>query len=576
MSNYLFSVFKPKLAGILFSRKYNKKTFISDLVAGMIVGVIALPLAIAFGIASGVTPQQGLITAIIAGFLTSALGGSRFLIGGPTGAFIVIIYGVVAEFGFSGLVIATVMAGFMLLIMGLTKMGNIIKFIPYPIVTGFTSGIALVIFSTQIKDFFGLSIDTLPSEFIPKWISYIENFNSINIAETSLAVISLVIIILWPYINKKIPGSLIAIILSTIISVVLSTFTEISFETIGSKFPQLAQGISLPSPSIPEISLQSARSLFQPALTIAILCAVESLLAAMVADGATGKKHDSNTELIGQGITNIITPFFGGIPSTGALARTMANINNGGKSPIAGIVHSIVLLIIFLFLLPYAIYIPLSVLAAILIVVAYNMSEWRSFVSLVKGDKAEASVLITTFILTVIVDLTIAIEVGILLAILLFVKRVSETSKIQLINDEIISEMESDDSLISHEMISVPEYTEIYEIEGPFYFGLATKIDEIDSLTHRKIKVRILRMRRVPFIDSTGLKNLRNLWKRSKKEKIHLILSGVNIDVLESLIKSGLAEEIGKDNICSDIAEALKIAKKINSPANIHTQDCLS
>jgi SulP family sulfate permease len=341
----------------------------------------------------------------------------------------------------------------------------------------------------------------------------------------------------------------------------------IDFETIGSKFPQLAQGISLPTPSFPEISLNSARDLFQPALTIAILCAVESLLAAMVADGATGKKHDSNTELIGQGITNIVTPIFGGIPSTGALARTMANINNGGKSPVAGIVHSVVLLLIFLFLLPYAVYIPLSVLAAILIMVAYNMSEWRSFVSLIKGDKAEASVLLTTFLLTVIVDLTIAIEVGILMAILLFVKRVSETSGIKLINEEVISEMESEESLISHEMLSVPEYTEIYEIEGPFYFGLATKIDEIDSLSHRKIKVRVLRMRRVPFIDSTGLNNLKNLWKRSKKERIHIILSGVNKDVMESLIKSGLAEDIGKENICSDIGEAMQIAKKINSQA---------
>jgi len=557
------SVFRPKLFDIIINRRYDKKTFMSDLIAGVIVGIIALPLAIAFGIASGVTPQQGLVTAIVAGVLTSLLGGSKFLIGGPTGAFIVIVYGIVTQYGVSGLIIATVLAGVILVLMGLFKLGNIIKFIPYPIVVGFTSGIALVIFSTQIKDLLGLKMDSVPSDFIPKWISYFNNISSINLWESALGFLSLAIIVFWPKINKKIPGSLIAILIGTFGAILLSKFAGIDFATIGSKFPELAGGIPLPRPEAPKIDFEAIRLLFQPAITIAILCAIESLLAAMVADGVTGKRHDSNTELIGQGITNIITPFFGGIPSTGAIARTMANINNGGKTPVAGIIHAAVLLLIFLFLMPYAVYIPLSTLAAILIIVAYNMSEWRTFRYLLKGHRADVAVLLITFFLTVVIDLTVAIEFGVILAIILFVKRISETSSIKVIENSMVAGSEDEEAPNDIDMIAIPKGVEIFEIDGPFFFGLASKLDEIDSSSYQNIKVRIIRMRKVPFIDSTGLNNLRNLWKRSRKEKIHIILSGVNDQVFDSLIKSGFINEIGREYVFPHITMALEKASEI-------------
>ena len=565
MNFNISSVFKPEFFKLFVKGEYDKKTFTSDLIAGIIVGIIALPLAIAFGIASGVTPQQGIITAIVAGVLTSLLGGSRFLIGGPTGAFIVIVAGIVAKYDMQGLIIATIMAGVMLVAMGIFKLGNIIKFIPYPIVVGFTSGIALVIFSTQIKDLLGLSITELPAEFIPKWISYFSNISSINLWETALGVVSLIIIIYWPKITKKIPGSLIAIICGTVIALLLKNFAGIEFVTIGSKFPELAGGIALPVPEAPEITISTVTGLFQPAITIAILCAIESLLAAMVADGVTGRKHDSNTELIGQGITNIITPMFGGIPATGAIARTMANINNGGRTPVAGIIHGVVLLLIFLFFIPYAVYIPLTSLAAVLIIVAYNMSEWRTFKYLLKGHKADVSVLLITFFLTVVIDLTVAIEVGVVLAIILFVKRISESSSIKIIGQQIAG-TESDEYIATNvENFVIPKEVEVYEIDGPFFFGLASKIDELDTANkHRqKIKVRVIRMRKVPFIDSTGLNNLRNLWKRSKKEGICMILSGVNDTVLNSLEKAGFADEIGREYIFPHIVAALAKANEV-------------
>lgn len=557
------STFRPRFFSLFRKGAYNKKTFTSDLIAGVIVGIVALPLAIAFGIASGVTPQQGLITAIVAGVLMSVFGGSNFLIGGPTGAFIVIVYGIVQQYGVSGLIIATVLAGVMLVAMGVFKLGNIIKFIPYPIVVGFTSGIALVIFSTQFKDLLGLQIAEVPSEFIPKWITYFENISTINPWEAGLGLFSLFVIIFWPKITNKVPGSLIAIFVGTFAALLLSRYAGQDFATIGSKFPELAGGIPLPRPEAPKIDFEAIKMLFQPAFTIAILCAIESLLAAMVADGVTGKKHDSNTELIGQGIANIITPFFGGIPATGAIARTMANINNGGKTPVAGIIHAIVLLIIFLFLMPYAVYIPLSVLAAILVIVAYNMSEWRTFKYLLKGHKADVAVLLITFFLTVIIDLTVAIEVGVLLAILLFVKRISETSSITQIENSYLPATELSEYTSDVEILDIPKGVEVYEIDGPFFFGLASKIDEIDAASHNIIKARVIRMRKVPFIDSTGLNNLRNLWKRSRKEKIEMILSGVSDNVLDSLVKSGFAEEIGKENVFPHIQLALERAAEI-------------
>ncbi|MDD4321836.1 MAG: SulP family inorganic anion transporter [Acidaminococcaceae bacterium] len=559
------SIFKPNFFELFKKGKYNKETFLSDVVSGVIVGIVALPLAIAFGIASGVTPHQGLITAVIAGFLISFFGGTNYLIGGPTGAFIVIVAGIVAQYGMQGLIISTVMAGIILIIMGVFKLGTLIKFIPYPIIVGFTSGISVVIFSTQIKDFLGMSIDNVPSEFVGKWGSYLSNLSSISITETLMSICCLMIIIFWPKINKKIPGSLIAIIFGTIVSLLLSRFAGINFATIGSKFPELAGGISIPQPVAPKINFVIAKNLVQPAFTIAILCAIESLLAAMVADGVTGKRHNSNTELIGEGIANIIVPLFGGIPATGAIARTMTNINNGGKTPVAGIIHSIVLLLIFLFLMPYAVYIPLSCLAAILVMVAYNMSEWRTFKYLLKADFADVIVLLITFFLTVLIDLTVAIEVGLVMAIILFVKRVSETSKITVLEQDFIAGTENDEKaqLADTEHLDIPIGVEIFEIDGPFFFGQAIKLDELDREQKNKPSVRILRMRKVPFIDSTGLNNLRNLCKRSKKENIKVILSGVNDNVYASLEKIGLLDELGRDFVHSHIISAMAKATDI-------------
>ena len=562
----LDNVFKPKFFGLFKKGRYDKKTFMSDLIAGIIVGIIALPLAIAFGIASGVTPQQGLITAIVAGFLISFFGGSNFLIGGPTGAFIVIVAGIVAQYGMQGLIIATIMAGVFLVIMGLCKMGAIFKFIPYPIVVGFTSGIALTIFSTQMKDFFGYPLDLqVPAGFIPEWICYFQNISSINWVEFAMSLSCLLIIIFWGKVTKRIPGSLIALVFGTVVSVLLSKFAGVEFATIGSKFPELANGLPMPKPVAPEFDYETVKGLVSPAFTIAILCAIESLLAAMVADGATGKHHNANTELIGQGIANIVTPMFGGIPATGALARTMASINNGGKTPVTGIIHAVVLLLIYLFLMPYAVYIPLSCLAAILVMVAYNMSEWRTFKYLLRGDRSDVAVLLITFFLTVIVDLTVAIEVGVLLAIVLFVRRVMQTSSIEVLENQQLAATENDEkaSMEDTEYLDIPEGVEVYEINGPFFFGLASRFEELESLKKSGTKVRIIRMRKVPFIDSTGINNLRNLCERTRKRGVTVVLSGVTEKVHSSLVKFGVDKEIGPENIFPHIIPALDRAKEL-------------
>ena len=559
-------IFQPKFFGLFKPGQYDKEKFVSDLIAGIIVGIIALPLAIAFGIASGVTPQQGLITAIVAGFLISFFGGSNFLIGGPTGAFIVIVAGIVGQYGMQGLIIATIMAGVFLVAMGLCKMGAIFKFIPYPIVVGFTSGIALTIFSTQMKDFFGLPLDLqVPAGFIPQWICYFQNLGSINWLEFGMSLLCLVICFSWSRVTKKIPGSLIALIVGTLASVLLSKFAGIDFATIGSKFPELANGLPMPKPVAPTFDYETIKGLVSPAFTIAILCAIESLLAAMVADGATGKQHNSNTELIGQGIANIVTPLFGGIPATGALARTMASIKNGGKSPVTGLIHAIVLLLIYLFLMPYAIYIPLSCLAAILVQVAYNMSEWRSFKYLLRGDKSDVAVLLITFFLTVIVDLTVAIEVGVLLAIVLFVRRVMQTSTVYAIDGHRLAATENDEKITAEdtEYLDIPDGVDVYEINGPFFFGLASRMEELSSVKGRDTKVRIIRMRKVPFIDSTGINNLRNLCERTHKRGVTVILSGVTENVHQTLVKFGVDLEIGPDNIFPHIIPALEKAAEI-------------
>lgn len=544
--------FQPVLFDTL--KNYSKEKFFTDLMAGIIVGIVALPLAIAFGIASGVSPEQGLITAIIAGFIVSFLGGSNVQIGGPTGAFIVIVYGIIQQFGIEGLAIATVMAGIMLVLMGVFKLGTIIRFIPYPIVVGFTSGIALTIFTTQIKDLFGLTMDKVPADFISKWIAYFHSFDTTNWIALGVGIGSILLIIVTPRFSKKIPGSLIAIIVMTVISYLLRHHLNITgLETIGDRFEINA---SLPTPNGLAFNIETINQLLPAAFTIAILGAIESLLSATVADGVTGHKHNSNTELIAQGAANIVVPFFGGIPATGAIARTMTNINNGGKTPVAGLIHAVVLLLILLFLGPLTKHIPMACLAGVLIIVSYNMSEWRTFRSLMKNPKSDVSVLLVTFFLTVIFDLTIAIEVGLLIAMFLFMKRVAETTHVSVVKDEIDL---SDDGEIHHdeEVLSLPKGVEVYEIDGPFFFGVASKFDDIMHNMGDKPKIRIIRMRKVPFMDSTGLHNLENLFRLSQAEHIHMILSGVNEHVRRVLVKSGFDKKIGTENICSNINEAV-------------------
>lgn len=547
--------FQPKLFTAL--RNYSREKFFADLMAGIIVGIVALPLAIAFGIASGVSPEQGLITAIIAGFIISFLGGSSVQIGGPTGAFIVVVYGIIQEFGIEGLAIATVIAGVMLLLMGAFKLGTVIKFIPYPIIVGFTSGIALTIFTTQMKDLFGLTMESVPADFLSKWMAYFQNAASVNFWALLVGVVSVLLIVITPRFSKKIPGSLIAIVLMTVVVYFLKNYMGISgIETIGDRFEINA---SLPSPDVPDINMETINRLLPAAFTIAILGAIESLLSATVADGVTGDKHHSNTELMAQGAANLIVPFFGGIPATGAIARTMTNINNGGRTPVAGIIHAVVLLLILLFLGPLTKHIPMACLAGVLVIVSYNMSEWRTFRSLLKNSKPDVAVLLTTFLLTVIFDLTIAIEVGLLLAMLLFMKRMSETTKVSVVKEQIDLSSEGE---VYHEdeKLDLKDGVEVYEIDGPFFFGVANKFDECMKVLGDKPKVRIIRMRKVPFMDTTGLHNLESLYRLSEKEKIRIVLSGVNEQVRQVLEKSDLARKIGPENICSNIHEAVEKA----------------
>lgn len=550
--------FKPKLFYTL--KNYSRASFTADLMSGLIVGIVALPLAIAFGIASGVSPEKGIITAIVAGFFVSLFGGSRVQIGGPTGAFIVIVYGIIQQYGESGLMIATIMAGVFLILLGLFHLGTIIKYIPYPIVVGFTSGIALTIFSTQLKDFFGLTVDNVPGDFIEKWIVYVRHFHTIDLWSTLVGVLSVVIIALTPRFSKKVPGSLVAIVVMTVGVWLLKTYAGVtSVATIGDRFSISA---ALPDASVPSMTWGTIKGLISPAVTIAILGAIESLLSATVADGVTGDKHNSNQELIGQGIANVFSPIFGGIPATGAIARTMTNINNGGRTPVAGIVHAVVLLLIFLFLMPLAQYIPMACLAGVLVVVSYNMSGWRTFKELLRNPKSDVGVLLVTFFLTVIFDLTIAIEVGLLLACLMFMKRMAESTQISVITDDLDPNKESDIEL-HEEHLTIPDRVEVYEINGPYFFGIANKFEEEMIRIGDRPKVRIIRMRKVPFVDSTGIHNLTNLCHMSQREGIIIVLSGVNPRVHETLEKAGFYELLGKDNICSNINEALAKAREI-------------
>jgi len=558
-------VFQPKIFETL--KHYSKEKFTADLMAGIIVGIVAIPLAVAFGIASGVGPTEGLVTAIIAGFIISFFGGSRVQIGGPTGAFIVIVYGIIQQHGLAGLLIATIMAGIMLILMGVFKLGNIIKFVPYPVIIGFTAGIAVTIFSTQIKDLLGLDIDNLPANFVDKWIVYFKNISETNLVTLLLGVLSILIIVLVPKISKKIPGSLVAIVVVTVAVWLLNssgTFGHI--KTIGDIY-QLPSGI--PSPKMPTLTLAEGTTiidlmvqLFPAAFTIAMLGAIESLLSAMVADGVIADKHDSNTELIGQGIANIVTPLFGGIPATGAIARTMTNINNGGRSPIAGIIHAVTLLLVLLFLGKLVGYIPMACLAGGLVVVSYNMSGWRSIVALRKMPMSDNAVMWITIVLTVVFDLTIAIEIGLLLSVVLFLKRTSEATSIKIFGSEIDPNIESDLEL-HEEKLLVPEGVAVYEIDGPYFFGVANKFDEIMTRMAKPPRVRIIRMRRVPFIDSTGLHNLENLCIQSRRQGSIVILSGVTMQVRKTLLKAKFDDIIPEDHICSHINIALKKADEI-------------
>lgn len=562
-------VFRPKLFSTL--RSYDKQRLAQDTIAGMIVGIVAIPLAIAFGISSGVGPTEGLVTAIIAGFLISAFGGSKVQIGGPTGAFIVIIYGIIQQHGLAGLLIATIMAGILLIMMGLFKLGNIIKFVPYPVIVGFTAGIAVTIFSTQMNDLFGMQLENIPADFVQKWVYYFQNLDAINWYALAVGIVSILIIVFSTKIHKKIPGSLVAIVLMTFIVWLLSKLGIQTGITTISDLYELPQG--MPVPKMPALNLEEGQTffglvqeLFPAAFTIAMLGAIESLLSAMVADGVIGDKHNSNTELIAQGVANVVTPFFGGIPATGAIARTMTNINNGGRTPVAGIVHAMMLLLVLLFFGPLVGMIPMACLAGVLVVVSYNMSEWRSIVALAKAPKSDFIVMAVTFVLTIIFDLTIAIEIGLLLAIILFLKRTNEATVIRAFTGEIDPAQQTDIRLNGNDLdkLHIPPYTEVYEIDGPYFFGIANKFDDISQrIGADGQRVRILRMRKVSFIDSTGIHNLEQLYQRSQRCGLTLVLSGVNENVFNTLEKAGLVKLIGRENIRNHINGALARAEEI-------------
>ena len=550
--------FQPKLFSTL-KNGYDRQTLVQDLLAGVIVGIVALPLAIAFGIASGATPEAGILTAIVAGFIISFFGGSKVQIGGPTGAFIVIVYGIIQEYGMSGLCIATFMAGAFLILMGVLHLGTIIKYIPYPIVVGFTSGIALTIFATQIKDLFGLQIESVPAGFIDKWAVYFRHFDTVSWWSLLIGVGSILIIVFTPKISRKLPGSLVAIIIMTIVCLILRGVGVEGVETIGDRF---SISTELPQAEVPKINWESITRLAQPAMVIAMLGAIESLLSAAVADGVIGDRHDSNQELVAQGIANMVSPLIGGIPATGAIARTMTNINNGGRTPVAGIAHAVVLALIYLFLMPLVKFIPMACLAGILVVVSYNMSEWRSFKAILKNPKSDIIVLLVTFFLTVIFDLTVAIEVGVLIACLLCMKRMAETTNVSVLSDEIDPNADSDvQGNLEH--LTIPEGVKVYEINGPYFFGIGNKFEEMMGDMGGRAKVRIIRMRKVPFIDSTGVHNLSNMCRMCSQMGVKVVLSGVNPQVMKVLENAGMDDVVGKENICSHINIALKRAEEI-------------
>ncbi len=545
----------PKLVTTL--KDYNREQFSRDLLAGVIVGIVALPLAIAFAIASGVSPERGLYTAIVAGVLISALGGSRVQIGGPTGAFVVIVSGIVAQYGVDGLVLATLMAGFIIVAFGLLRWGAAIKFIPYPVTIGFTSGIALIIFSSQIRDLLGLEMTAVPAAFVAKWGAYVRAFESVNPWAFAVAIATLAIIVVWPKVSRRIPGPFVALIATTLLVQLL----HLPVETIGARFGEIHAG--LPRPTLPVITLERMRALAAPAFTIALLASIESLLSAVVADGMIGGRHRSNMELVAQGIANIASPLFGGMPATGAIARTATNVKNGGRTPVAGMTHALTLLLITLFFGRWAALIPLATLAAILVVVAFHMSEWRTFASEFRAPKSDVAVLLTTFLLTVLVDLTVAIEVGMVLAAFLFMRRMAEVTNISVLTHEFtdpIDDFEHDPNAVRRR--AIPEGVQVYEITGPFFFGAAETFKDRVSRIAGKPKVLILRMRHVLAIDSTGLHALRELVQRSRREGVLVVLSDVHAQPIVALERSGLYDDLTEENVHGNIDDALNRARQ--------------
>ena len=546
------NMFKPKLLYTL--KGYNRKQFGKDVMAGLIVGIVALPLAIAFAIASGVSPEKGLYTAVIGGFIISALGGSRVQIGGPTGAFIVIVYGIVQTYGVNGLIIATFIAGVMLILMGLARLGSVIKFIPHPLIIGFTSGIALIIFSSQVKDFLGLNMGAVPADFLAKWGSFAANISSTNLYAAAIAIVTIAVILVWPRVTHKIPGSLVAIVVTTL----AAYFLHMPVETIGSRFGSIPS--SLPSPVIPHIDFAMVKQLIQPAFTIALLGGIESLLSAVVSDGMIGSTHRSNMELVAQGTANIFSSIFGGIPATGAIARTATNVKNGGRTPVAGMVHAITLLLIMLFVGKWAAYIPMATLAGILVIVAYNMSEWESFLSVFKGPRSDVIILLTTFFLTVLIDLTVAIEIGMVLAAFLFMRNMIQSSEVSILSKEKEEddEKETDDSS-SVNNFTIPHEAEVFEISGPLFFGAAHKFKDAIKFIEKKPKVLIIRMRKVPIIDATGIRTIEEVYKESKHRGTKLILCEVDSEqVLKELKDARLLFAIGKANVTDSFEQALE------------------
>lgn len=543
--------FVPKLVTLL-KQGISKETLTKDFLSGLIVGIVALPLAISFAIASGVSPEKGILTAIIAGIVISILGGSRVQIGGPTGAFIVIIYAIVQQYGTDGLIIATFMAGFIMIGSGLARLGNLLKFIPYSLVVGFTSGIALIIFSSQINDFLGLSIGQVPADFIDKWAVYFDNLHNINWYAISIAATTVIITLHFQKIIKKIPGSIIAIVLATIFVQVF----EIPVDTIESNFGNIPNSLGLPS--IPNVSFDTIQALIQPAFAIAILGSIESLLSAVVSDSMIGAKHRSNIELVAQGAANIVSSLFGGIPATGAIARTATNVNNGGRTPIAGIVHALVLLVIMLLFAPYAKLIPMASLAGILMVVAYHMSEWKQFKSILKGNRMDIIILLTTFFLTVIFDLVIAIEIGIVLSSFIFMKRMSQSVQIQ----DFSKDSENDDHLFEEEHLDLPKGLVLYEINGPLFFGAARQFQETIINTHIAPKVVVIRMRYVPLIDATGYQSLKEIIKTYKAQNINVIISGVRKNLRKDFEKNGMFTFIEDSFVVEEINTAIERVKE--------------